>query len=153
MKARVVVQLFYALFGALFLAAGLGVLLLDTGLLPPGAWKAALDFARGNLDTLHVMQEYGALLVFVGLITLWFARRYGESRPFHWAMTSAWALHALVHWFDVRGERSFVGPLINTAPFILFLLAGLLRFKAREKKKKTGGELLPGLPAEFKTPV
>lgn len=148
MRARVVVQLLYALFGALFLAVGLGALLLDTGLLPHGAWVAALDFARGNLDTLHVMQEYGALLVFVGLITLWFARRYDESRPFHWAMTSAWALHALVHWFDVRGAHSFVGPLMNTAPFILFLIAGLLRLKARAKKK-TGGELLPGFPTDL----
>lgn len=146
MKAKVVVKLFYVLFGALFLAVGLGVLLLDTGLLPTGAWEAALGFANGNLETLHVMQEYGALLVFVGLIALWFARRYELSRPFHWAMAAAWALHALAHWFDVRGARSLAGPLLNTLPFILFLLVGLLRLKAREKK--AGGELLPGLPAD-----
>ena len=149
MKAKVVVKIFYFLFSALFLAVGLGVLLLDTGLLPSSAWETALNFAHGNLDTLHVMQEYGALLVFVGLITFWFARRYEQSRPFQWAMTAAWALHALAHWFDVRGARSLVGPLINTIPFLLFLLAGLLRLKARQKK--AGGELLPGLPADIKT--
>jgi hypothetical protein len=127
------------------------VLLLDSGLLPGGAKEAALGFAGGNLDTLHVMQEYGALLVFVGFITLWFAGHYELSGPFHWAMAAAWALHALAHWFDVRGADSVAGPVINTVPFALFLLVGLLRFKAREKK--ASAELMPGLPADFKPSV
>ena len=146
MKAKAFVRTFYVLFGALFLAVGLGLLLLDTGLLPAGAKETAVNFARGNLDTLHVMQEYGTLLVFVGLITLWFARHYELSRPFHWAMAATWALHAFVHWLDVRGARSLVGPLVNTAPLILFLLAGLLRLRAREKKADAGP--LPVLPAD-----
>lgn len=148
MKAKAVVRIFYVLFGALFLGVGLGVLLLDTGALPGGAREAALGFAQGNLETLHVMQEYGALLIFVGLITLWFARRYELSRPFHWAMSAAWALHAFAHWFDVRGQRSVAGPLVNTVPFALFLLAGLLRLKARGKGP-TKSELPPGLPADL----
>lgn len=148
MKAKAVVRIFYVLFGALFLGVGLGVLLLDTGLLPAGARETAVAFAHGNPETLHVMQEYGALLVFVGLISLWFARHYELSRPFHWAMAAAWALHALAHWFDVRGARSVAGPLVNTLPFALFLLTGLLRLRAREGKKKAPDELLPGLPAD-----
>ncbi len=151
MKAKAIVKIFYVLFGALFLAVGFAVLMLDTGLLPGGAKEAALGFAHGNLDTLHVMQEYGALLVFIGFITLWFAWRYELSGPFHWAMAAAWALHALAHWFDVRGAHSVAGPFINTIPFALFLLVGLLRFKAREKKASP--ELLPGLPADLKTSV
>lgn len=71
MNTKPIARAFYVLFGALFLVAG-----------------------------------FGALLVFVGLITLWFARHYESSRPFHWAMTASWALHALAHWFDVRGARS-----------------------------------------------
>ena len=149
MKAKAFVRIFYVLFGALFLAVGAGVLLLETGLLPEGAKQSALYFAHGSAETLHVMQEYGALLVFVGLITLWFARHYELSRPFHWAMCAAWALHALAHWFDVRGERSVVGPLVNTVPLALFLLAGLLRLRAREPKKRPADELLPGLPADL----
>lgn len=126
MNVRAIVKAFYVLFGVLFLAVGLGALLSDTGLVP-GVRGVALGVARGDLNTLHIIQEYGAVLVFVGLITLWFARRYELSRPFHWAMTASWALHALAHWFDVRGARALAGPLLNTAPFALFLLLGLLR--------------------------
>lgn len=128
MSVRAFVKAFYVLFGALFLGVGLGVLLSDSGLLP-GVRGVALEFAHGDLNTLHIMQEYGAVLVFVGLITLWFARRYELSRPFHRAMTASWALHALAHRFDVRGARSLAGPLVNTVPFILFLFVGLLRGK------------------------
>jgi hypothetical protein len=150
-KAKAVVRIFYVLFGALLLAVGVASLLLETGLLPGGAREAALGFAQGNLDTLHVMQEYGTLLVFVGVITLWFARHYESSRTFHWAMTATLALHAFAHWLDVRGARSLVGPVINSAPLALFLLVGLLRLKAREKKAAAGDELLPALPADLKT--
>ena len=129
MNVKAVVKFFYVLFGALFLAVGLGVLLVDSGLLPAAARGAALEFAHGDLNTLHIIQEYGAILVFVGLITLWFARHYELSRPFHWAMTASWALHALAHWFDVRGARSVAGPLVNTVPFALFLTLGLMRRK------------------------
>ncbi len=128
MNVRTFVKAFYVLFGVLFLGVGLGVLLSDSGLLP-GVRGVALEFAHGDLNTLHIMQEYGAVLVFVGLITLWFARRYELSRPFHWAMTASWALHALAHWFDVRGSRALAGPLVNTAPLALFLLVGLMREK------------------------
>lgn len=127
MNVKPIVKAVYVLFGALFLAVGAGVMLLDTGLLPGGARAVALRVARGDLNTLHIIQEYGAILVFVGLITLWFARRYELSRPFHWAMTASWALHALAHWFDVRGARSLAGPLVNSVPFALFLTLGLLR--------------------------
>jgi hypothetical protein len=127
-NVRALVKTVYVLFGVLFLGVGLGVLLSDSGLLP-GVRGVALGFAHNDLNTLHIMQEYGAILVFVGLITLWFARRYELSGPFHWAMTASWALHALAHWFDVRGARSLAGPLVNTVPFALFLLLGLLREK------------------------
>lgn len=128
MSVRTIVKAVYVLFGALFLVVGLGALLSDAGLLP-GVRGVALAVARGDLNTLHIIQEYGAILVFVGLITLWFARRYELSRPFHWAMTASWALHALAHWFDVRGARSLDGPLLNSVPFALFLTLGLLRGK------------------------
>jgi uncharacterized protein YjeT (DUF2065 family) len=129
---RALVKSFYALFGVLYLAAGLSVLLLGTGLLPTPIRKLILDIGQGNDNTLHVMQEFGCLLVFAGLITLWFVRHYEQSGTFHWAMTAFWALFALVHWVDVRGRpaESFLGPAINTVPFALFLAVGLLRRRA-----------------------
>jgi hypothetical protein len=121
----------YAVFGTLFLAGGAGVLLIKTGLLPGPLEETLADFGRGDLNTLHVMQEFGSLLVFAGLITFWFLRHYEESKAFHWSLTTFWALFALVHWFDVRKSlEAIAGPLINTVPFILFLVVGLLRTAA-----------------------
>ena len=128
MITRVLAKSLYGLFGAVYLVAGVSVLLLGTGLLPDAVRHIIVSVAQDNLNTLHIMQEFGSILVFVGLITLWFIRHYGQSRPFHWAMTAFWGLFALVHWFDVRGSFQFgVGPLINTVPLGLFVVIGLLR--------------------------
>src|SRR5262249_13885221 len=128
MMTRVLAKSLYGLFGAAYLAAGASVLLLDTGLLPDAVRDVIVGIGQGNGNTLHIMQEFGTLLIFVGLITLWFLRHYDQSRPFHWAMTAFWALFALVHWFDVRGGFQFgIGPLINTVPLSLFVVVGLLR--------------------------
>jgi hypothetical protein len=117
----------YILFGVSYLAAGITVLLFRTGLLPAQVKELLLDVAHGDLNALHISQEFGSLLVFAGLITLWFARHYPQSLFFHWAMTTFWALFALVHWFDVRGDVRFdTGVLVNAIPFVLFLAVGLV---------------------------
>ena len=131
MLTRALARSVYVLFGAVYLLAGVAVLLLGTGLLPGPVRDIITDVARDNPNTLHIMQEFGSLLVFVGLITLWFVRHYDQSRPFHWAMTAFWGLIALVHWFDIRGRGDdVVGPLINTVPFALFVAVGLLRHRS-----------------------
>jgi hypothetical protein len=126
---RVLTQSVYSLLGVLFLVAGGSVLLLGTGLLPDAMRDLIVSLARDNDNTLHIMQEFSALLVFVGLITFWFVRHYEASRPFHWAMTAFWGLIALVHWIDIRGPvSSMIGPAINSIPFAVFVLLGLLRW-------------------------
>jgi hypothetical protein len=125
---RVLTKCCYGVTGAGFLVAGAAVLLFKTGLLPDSVRDIIMDFGEGNLNTLHVAQELGSLLVFAGLITFWFLRHYEQSRPFHWAMTLFWGLIALVHWFDVRGPiDSVTGPLVNSVPFAVFVTVGLLR--------------------------
>ena len=132
MPVRVLAKTLYGLLSTTFLVAGAAVLLLGTGLLPDRVRDTIIDIARGDSNTLHILQEYGCLLVFIGLITLWFIRHYEASRTFHWAMTVFWGLIALVHWFDIRGRGDdVVGPLINTVPFALCLAVGLLRETAR----------------------
>jgi hypothetical protein len=126
--AKALSQTLYGLSGVLYLVAGVSVLLLGTGLLPDSVRDLIVSLAHNDANTLHIMQEFASLLVFVGLITLWFIRHYDQSLPFHWAMTVFWGLIALVHWFDIRGSfRYDVGALINTIPLMLFVLIGLLR--------------------------
>jgi hypothetical protein len=139
MLTRTLAKALYALFGTLSLAAGGSVLLFRTGLLPPAVRDLLLGVARDDLNTLHVMQEFGSALVFVSLISFWFLRHYQQSRPFHWAMTAFLALFALVHWFDVRGPYpSATGPLLNSVPFALFFAVGLLR-RQSEARVAPGG--------------
>jgi hypothetical protein len=107
------------------------VLLFKTGLLPDALKDTVFRLSEENLNTLHIVQELGSLLVLAGLLTFWFLRHYEQSLFFHWAMTAFWALIALVHWFDVRGPAPLdVGLLVNTAPFVLFLSIGVLRAAA-----------------------
>jgi hypothetical protein len=127
MISRILAKALYLLFGVLYLAAGVTVLLFRTGLLPAWAKNAILESANGDLNAVHISQEFGSLLVFAGLITVWFTRHYEQSLYFHWAMTTFWALFALIHLFDVRGDIRFdIGVLTNAIPFVLFLTVGLL---------------------------
>lgn len=134
MKIKAFIQFIYGLFGVLFLAAGLSVLALRTNLLPEAVQNIIVNEAQGNLHALHLLQEFSALLVFAGLMSLWAVVRYEQSKPYHWALTTFWGLLALAHWFDVRGPwQSWLGPVINTVPFALFALIGLLRVVAERK--------------------
>jgi hypothetical protein len=128
---RTITQSLYALVGAAFLLGGSAVLLLGTGLLPGPLKDAILAIGEDNTNTLHLMQEYAALLVLVALLTFWFLRQYERSRAFHWAMTAFWGIIALIHWFDPRGHfHSGLGEAVTSVPFLLFLVIGLLREKS-----------------------
>lgn len=133
MNSKTIVQSLYGFFAAIFLIAGASVLAERTGLLPDAVRNVVLDIADGDFNAVHLLQEFGSMLVFAGLISIWFMRRYEESKFFHWAMTTFWALFAFAHWFDPRGTlESVVGPAIDTIPFVLFLITGLLRNNSRE---------------------
>jgi hypothetical protein len=125
---RLVAKGAYALVGAAFLAAGTATLLVNTPLLPGGVRDIVVRFSQDNLEMLHIVQEFGSVLVLLGLLTFWFIRHYDESLYFHWAMTAYWLLMALIHWFHAASpEVSVVGGLINTIPFAVFLAVGLMR--------------------------
>jgi hypothetical protein len=139
MRTAVLAKILYGVFGALYLTAGATVLLFRTGLLPETVKNIILDVARDDLNAVHLSQEFGTFLIFVGLITFWFMRHYEQSLLFHWAMTATWGLFAFVHWYDVRHElESAVGPMINTIPFLLFLSIGLLT--TNRKPGRSGDE-------------
>jgi len=149
MSSRILAKSLYILFGTLYLVAGAAALLFRTGLLPDAVKDLLLDVAHGDLNAVHISQEFLSLLVFAGLITFWFARHYEQSLFFHWAMTTFWGLFALIHWFDVRGPvRLDLGVFINAIPFILFLSVGLVTRDRRLQGKGMGhqaGFVKPGL--------
>lgn len=133
---RALAQSLYALVAVVFLLAGLSVLLLGTGLLPPSVQQAILSIGEDNINTLHLMQELASLLVLVALLSLWFLYHYPRSQAFHWAMTTFWAILALIHWFDPRGAFHYgLGEVITSIPFVLFVLIGLLRLCFDEPAK------------------
>jgi hypothetical protein len=130
MKIKAISKLVYGFFAAAFLVVGIIAFASGTGLLPEPLNRVVMEVGHGDANALHIIQEFGAFLTFIGLITLWFMKHYDRSQTFHWAMTIAWGLIAMAHWFDVRGSRSSaIGPIINSIPFILFLALGLLRRK------------------------
>jgi hypothetical protein len=141
MVTRLAATVVYSLFAIGAIGLGGTVLLFRAGILPVAITEKLLAEAQGSLHTLHIMQEFSSLLVFAGVITLWFVRHYEKSRAFHWALTGFWTLFALVHWFDVRHPLgSVAGPLVNTVPAALFLAIGLLREREAAKgHRATGG--------------
>ena len=133
-NARPLAKSLYGLVAAVFLVVGASVLSLRTGLLPDSARNVIIDIARGDLNALHLLQEFACIVVFAGLISIWFIRHYEQSKFFHWAMTTFWGLFALVHWFNVGGPPgSVTRPTINTIPFIVFVIVGLLRKRAEQR--------------------
>lgn len=137
MNIKPIASFVYGLIGSAFLIVGVTVMLLHTGLLPEPVKNMILDFAHHDSLAVHLIQEMASILVFVGLITFWFIRHYQQSTVFHWAMTAFWALIALAHWFDGReGPRSMRGPMINTIPFVMFFLIGLLRINSDAKTRR-----------------
>jgi len=124
----------YGLVAAVFLIGGATVLLLRTDLLPAAVRNIVMNVAHDDMNTAHIIQEFASMLIFAGLISVWFIRHYEQSKFFHWAMTAFWALFSLVHWFYVGGPvKSVSGPMINTIPFVLFAVVGLLRHSSEKR--------------------
>jgi hypothetical protein len=139
MNIRVVANSLYGVVGTVFLIVGATVLLLTTGLLPAVLGGFIMKFGHDDPTTLHIIQELGSVLIFVGLITFWFIKHYEQSLAFHWAMTTFWMFFALAHWFDVRGSfHAGSGQLVNTIPFILFVLVGVLRKRLDARAGEAG---------------
>ena len=73
---RIVAKGVYGLIGAAFLLAGASTLLVNTPLLPGGVRDVVIRFSQDNLAMLHILQEFGSVLVLLGLLSFWFIRHY-----------------------------------------------------------------------------
>jgi hypothetical protein len=130
MTIRTIAKILYAIVGVSLLLIGVIVSLLRTGLLPEAVQNFSIRFTDGNPNALHITQEFGALMIFAGLISFWFIRHYEQSKAFHWAMTIFWAFIAFAHFG--AGHKS-PGPIINSVPFVLFAVVGLIRWRSERK--------------------
>jgi hypothetical protein len=129
MKIKPIAKFLYGIVGASLLVIGGTVSLLRTGLLPDSVQNVIVKFGDNNPNALHIIQEFGALMIFAGLISFWFTRHYEQSKAFHWAMTIFWAFIALAH-FGVT--HRLPGPIVNSVPFVLFAVVGVVRWRSEK---------------------
>lgn len=133
-----ITRIVYGLFGAIFVLLGTAALLTPTGWLPQGLSEITV---AGEIPGPfgHILQEYGAAFLALGFVFFWFAKYKKQSLGFHWAMTFYFALNALIHWFKPEGSTgSWLSGLMNSIPFMLLLLLGLLQQQSSERESGPG---------------
>jgi hypothetical protein len=136
--ARWITRLVYGLLGILYVLIGVGSMLLPTGWLPQ---RLADDFLAGEIPSAfvsHLLQEFGTVVLALGLVFLWYATRKEQSRSFHWAMTLYFSLDALIHWVGPEGLiGSWRRGITNSIPAAVMLLLGLLQLRASERVRQS----------------
>ena len=124
-------RLAYGLLGTLYIFIGVGSMLLPPGWLPG---DLAERFLVGEPLTPffgHLLQEFGTVVIALGLVFLWRGCRPEHSPAFHWAMTFYCPLDALIHWVGPQGViGSLQRGIVNSIPAAVLLVLGLLRLRA-----------------------
>lgn len=106
---------FYLVLGGLILALSVVALVRPQVALHPDETTAL---------TTHLVREQAAGGVFIGTMALWCFFRFERRRPVHLALLLFTALFAAIHWAEyVHARRTLVSPLVNSAPFVLLVLA------------------------------
>jgi len=124
-------RLLYTLLGIVYLAMGIGAILMPTGWLPPWFVGEFLSSEMQSPFVEHMLQEFGTVVVALGLVFFWLARQRQWSATFHWAMTFYFLLDTLIHWIGPDGIiGSWSRGTINTLPFVFMLLCGALQRRA-----------------------
>ena len=140
MTLRSLTKAVYALLGVLYLLVGVGSIALPAGWISPrwlGDDVAALYLAATPESFLnHLTQEFGTLVIAVGLVFLWQARRDEPSRSLHWLLTLYLVLDSSIHWVGPQGLiGSLQRGLINSIPPLVLLILGLLWWRAPSRWK------------------
>jgi uncharacterized protein DUF4345 len=104
----------YGVFGVGAVAAGLAAVFVPGLVLPP---DYVTPMAR------HLIREEGALMVFVGLMSLWCLRHYDDRRPVHAALLVTALIFAGIHWVSFfNGGLPVRVVVVNSVPPLLLLL-------------------------------
>jgi hypothetical protein len=137
MTLNQVTRIVYALLGMLYVVIGAGSMLLPTGWFPQGLVDGFLAGETPGPFTRHLLQEFGAVVLALGGVFLWYAGRKELSRSFHWAMTFYFALDALIHWVGPDGLiGSWRRGLTNSIPLVVMLLLGVLQLMASRRMRQ-----------------
>jgi len=121
----------YCLLGILYILLGAGSMLLPTGWLPRGLAGKLLAGETLSPFAAHLLQEFGTVVLALGFVFLWCARRREYNVSLHWAITFYFSLDALIHWVGPDGLiGSWSRGIINSIPFAVMLLLGLLQLRA-----------------------
>ena len=134
----------YCLLGILYVLVGVGSMLLPTGWLPESLAGKLLAGETLSPFGAHLLQEFGTVVLALGFVFLWCASREEYSRSLHWAITFYLSLDALIHWVGPQGLiGSWSRGIINSIPFAVMLLLGLLQLRAPGRMPQS---LEPGAP-------
>jgi hypothetical protein len=89
----------------------------------------------------HLLQEFGTVVLALGFVFLGNAGRNEQSLGLHWAMTTYFALDALIHWIGPEGLiGSWQRGITNSIPLAVMLLLGWLQLRgARANLARTLG--------------
>ena len=128
-----------ALLGVCYVLVGVGSIALPAGWISPrwaGDDVAALYAAATPESFLnHLTQEFGTLVIAVGFVFLWQARREEPSRNLHWLLTLYLALDSAIHWVGPQGlVGSLQRGLINSIPPLVMLILGILSWRALPRR-------------------
>ena len=133
-----ITRLVYGFLGILYVLIGTGSMLLPTGWLPRSLANAILIVEMQSPFVEHLLQEFGTLVLALGFVFLWYAKRKEQSRSFHWAMTLYFLLDALIHWVGPKGLiGSWSRGITNSIPLAVMLLLGLLHLRASEQTRQS----------------
>jgi len=138
MTLNKITRIAYGLLGILYVLIGSGSMLLPTGWLPQ---SLANDILAGEIPSPfveHLLQEFGTVMLALGLVFLWYAKRKEQSRSFHWAITFYFLLDTLIHWVGPEGLiGSWRRGIANSIPLVVMLLLGLLQLRASERLRQS----------------
>jgi hypothetical protein len=131
MLLNTVTRIVYGLFGLLYVLIGAGSMLAPAGWLPQGLVDATLAREFQSPFVEHLVQEFGTVVLALGMIFLWFGARKQRSAIFHWVITLYFSLDALIHWIGPHGPYGDLSRgLINSVPAAIMLLLGLLPLRS-----------------------
>jgi len=116
----------YAVFGALAVGLGLVALIRPAVALPPEAFSPL---------SAHLIREQGAEGIFIGLMSFWCLLNFSARRPVHLALLIFAATFAGIHWAEYfQARRSLASPLLNTIPFLTFLVTAPFSHASRRAR-------------------